>query len=148
MYSTERRMPLKTEDYDVLKGTTFDVYRCLLTTRKPMGVREIQRSLNLSSPSVATYHLSKLEEVGLVKRENGNYVVDKFLLENSVRISHFLVPKYLFYSIFAVLVLSIELTFLRPSVLNSEYFFSTIATYIFALIFCYETAKIYLRGRL
>jgi DNA-binding transcriptional ArsR family regulator len=36
------------------------------------------------------YHLSKLEDAGLVKSEYGNYVVEKVVLENSVRISHFL----------------------------------------------------------
>ena len=65
---------------DVLKGTTAEVYRFILTVGKPVGVREVQRALNLSSPSLALYHLSKLEEVGLLKRENGNYVVDKVVL--------------------------------------------------------------------
>lgn len=59
----------------ILKGTSLDVYRLLLKANKPLGIRETQRALNLSSPSVAQYHLSKLENVGLLKRENGNYSV-------------------------------------------------------------------------
>jgi predicted transcriptional regulator len=55
---------------DVLKGTTLEVYRFLLKSNKPVGTRELQRALNLSSSSVATYHLSKLEDAGLLKRES------------------------------------------------------------------------------
>jgi hypothetical protein len=38
-------------------------------------------------------------------------------------------------------VLVIELTILRPTVINREYFFSTVATLIFAIVFCYEATK-------
>lgn len=133
---------------DVLKGTSLDIYRLLLKARKPLGIREIQRALNLSSPSVAQYHLSKLEEAGLLKRERGNYVINKVILEHCVKISRFLIPRYLFYSVFAVLILLIELILLRPAILSREYFFSTAATLIFVIIFCYETAKVWIKGSL
>ena len=120
----------------------------MLKTRKPLGIREIQRALNLSSPSVAQYHLSKLEHVGLLKREAGNYVVNKVVLENCVKISRFLIPRYLFYSVFAVVILLIELILLRPVVLNREYFFYTSVTLVFVLIFCYETVKVWVKGKL
>ncbi len=136
------------ETKDVLKGTTLDVYRFLLKSSKPVGIRELQRALNLSSPSVANYHLSKLEDAGLLKREGSNYTVAKFLLENSVKISRFLIPRYLFYTIFAVVVLLIELTFMKPAALSREYVFSTFATGLFVLFFAYETAKTWLRGTL
>lgn len=136
------------ETKDVLKGTTLDVYRFLLKSSKPVGIRELQRALNLSSPSVANYHLSKLEDAGLLKREGSNYTVAKFLLENSVKISRFLIPRYLFYTIFAVVVLLIELAFMKPAALSREYVFSTFATGLFVLFFAYETAKTWLRGTL
>jgi predicted DNA-binding transcriptional regulator len=41
------------ESSDVLKGTALDIYRLLLRSRKSLGIREIQRALKLSSPSVA-----------------------------------------------------------------------------------------------
>ena len=62
---------------DVLRGTTLEVYHFILKSGKPIGVREVQRALNLSSPSLAVYHMSKLEEAGLLKRENGDYVINK-----------------------------------------------------------------------
>jgi DNA-binding transcriptional ArsR family regulator len=136
------------ESTDILKGTALDIYRFMLKTSKPLGIREIQRALNLSSPSVAQYHLSKLEHVGLVKREMGDYVINKVLLESCIKISRFIVPRYLFYSMFAAVVLLIEVTFLKPDVLYREYFFAVIATVIFLLIFCYETAKVWLKGSL
>lgn len=136
------------ESTDILRGTALDIYRFLLKTREPLGIREIQRALNLSSPSVAQYHLTKLERAGLLKREAGNYVINKVMLENCIKISRFLIPRYLFYSVFAVIILIIELLILRPDVLNREYFFFTSATLIFVLIFCNETAKVWLKGRL
>jgi len=136
------------ESKDVLRGTTLEVYRFLLKSGKPVGIRELQRALNLSSPSVATYHLSKLEDAGLLKRQDGGYTVDKFLLENSIKISRFLVPRYLFYAVFAFAVLVFELTLLRPNTLTREYIFSVVATIIFVLAFCHETVKTYQRGSL
>ena len=133
---------------DTLRGTTLDVYQLLLKSNKPYRIREIQRELNLSSPSQAQYHLNKLEEAGLLKREMGNYVINKVLLENCVKISRFLIPRYLFYSVFALAVLFIELIFLRPTVLNREYLFFTVTTSVFVAIFLYETVKVWIKGSL
>ena len=136
------------EPENVLRGTTLEVYRLLLKSSKPLGVREIQRTLNLSSPSLAVYHLSKLEEAGLLKRENGDYTINRVLLEDTVRIRRFLIPRYLFYLVFAISALTIELTLLRPPVLTRAYFFSTIVTSACALAFAYETAKTWKKGGL
>ena len=136
------------ESKEVLRGTTLEVYRFLLKSNEPVGVRELQRALNLSSPSVANYHLSKLEDAGLLKREQGGFTVNKYLLENSVKINRFLVPRYFFYAVFAVAVLIIEVTVLRPAVLYREYVFSVGATCIFTFFFCYETVKTWRRGSL
>jgi DNA-binding transcriptional ArsR family regulator len=136
------------ESKEVLKGTTLEVYRFLLKSSKPVGTRELQRALNLSSSSVATYHLSKLEDAGLLKREMGGFTVSKFLLENSIKVSRFLIPRYFFYSIFALAALLVELTLLKPSVIYREYAFSLVATGVLVFFFCYETAQTWLRGNL
>ena len=133
---------------DVLKGTTLEVYRFLLKSSKPVGTRELQRALNLSSSSVATYHLTKLEDAGLLKRETGGFSVSKYLLENSIKISKFLVPRYFFYAVFAVAVLVIELTVLRPAALYQEYVFSLTTTMVMVVFLCYETVKTWRRGSL
>jgi DNA-binding transcriptional ArsR family regulator len=136
------------ESKEVLKGKTLDVYRFLLKSNKPVGTRELQRALNLSSSSVAVYHLTKLEDAGLLKRELGGFAVNKFLLENSIKINRFLIPRYFFYAIFAIVALVIELTVLRPDLLYREYVFSLIVTAILAFFLCYETAKTWIRGNL
>jgi predicted DNA-binding transcriptional regulator len=89
------------ESADILKGNALAIYRLILRTNKPLGIREIQRILKLSSPSVAQYHLAKLESAGFVKKEAGNYVIGRITLNSCIKISRFLIPKYLFYSVFA-----------------------------------------------
>ena len=132
----------------MLKGTTLEVYRFLLKSNKPVGTRELQRALNLSSPSVATYHLSKLEDAGLLKREGGGFTVSKFLLENSVKVNRFLVPRFLFYAIFAVAALAVELIFMMPAQLTREYVFSVLVTSVLAFFCIHETIKTWIRGNL
>jgi hypothetical protein len=120
----------------------------MLKSNKPIGIREVQRALNLSSPSVAQYHISKLEQAGLVKKDSGNYVINRVLLESCVKISRFIVPRYLFYSVFSAVILILELTILKPDVFSSNYFFFSMATLAFFLIFCYETVRVLLKGNL
>ena len=48
-----------------LNGRTLMVYFVILN-KKSIGVRELQRQLELSSPSVAKYHLEKLVNMNLV----------------------------------------------------------------------------------
>ncbi len=136
------------ETHDNLKGTTLEVYRFLLKSNKPVGARELQRALNLSSPSLAAYHLSKLEEIGLAKNEHGDFVVSKNLLEDCIKINRFLIPRYLFYSIFAVAALVASLTLLRPATITREYFFFVGVISACALAFCFETAKTWAKGGL
>lgn len=134
----------KAEDASVIKGTTEEVYLYVLKAKKPVGIREIQRALNLSSPSVARYHISKLENAGLLKQENSSYVVDKILLKHTVKINSFLIPRHLFYAFFAIIALIIELTVLRPAIVTSIYFFAVMVTATFVLILCYETVRTWL----
>jgi hypothetical protein len=78
----------------------------------------------------------------------GGFTVSKFLLENSVKVSRFLVPRYFFYSVFAIAALLLELTVMKPNVIYREYAFSLAVTGILVFFLCYETAKTWLRGNL
>jgi predicted DNA-binding transcriptional regulator len=88
-----------------LKGKTLLVYWHLLkSSGLRVGVREVQRKLGFSSPSVAVYHLDKLMSLGLVEKTvTGEYVliseVKTGLLRFFTRLGRFLVPRYLFYSV-------------------------------------------------
>ena len=50
-----------------IHGTTWDVYLCLLTSKKPIGARDVWRKLHLSSPSLAQYHVNKLLNLKLIE---------------------------------------------------------------------------------
>jgi predicted DNA-binding transcriptional regulator len=88
-----------------LKGKTLLVYWHLLKSPGlKVGVREVQRKLGFSSPSVAVYHLDKLMSLGLVEKTmTSDYVlvseVKTGLLRFFTRLGRFLIPRYLFYSV-------------------------------------------------
>ncbi len=104
-----------------LKGKTLLVYWYLLRSPSSrVGVREIQRSLGFSSPSVAAHHLDKLLSLGLVEKSmTGEYFlvqeVKVGLLRFFTRLGRFLVPRYLFYSIWLSTMFVIYLTLYWPS---------------------------------
>ncbi len=84
----------------LLKGRTMSVYTLLLT-QEELGVREIQRALHFSSPSLALHHLTKLVELGLVEKDvHGNYSVTKVVRAGSlslfIRVGRRLLPRFLF----------------------------------------------------
>jgi len=104
-----------------LKGKTLQIYWYLLgSPSSRVGVREIQRSLSLSSPSVASHHLEKLLSLGLVEKSmTGEYFlvqeIKVGLLKFFTRIGRFLVPRYLFYSLWLSTMFAIYLTLYWPS---------------------------------
>jgi DNA-binding transcriptional ArsR family regulator len=127
-----------------LKGTTLRVYRYLYRNGKPLGVRDVQRGLSLSSPSVAEYHLKKLLAMGLVKQEEeGNeysrFIVDRLMFENMIRVKRVLIPMQMGYVVFFGLALVLLVFLFRPLVLNSQYLFSVIIVAAACAIFIYET---------
>jgi magnesium-transporting ATPase (P-type) len=80
------------------------------------GPRSVQRAIGFSSPSSALFHLTKLEEMGLIqKQRNGHYEIvlkKKFgLMKRFVFIFHQWVPKNVIYllilafAVFAILLL-------------------------------------------
>src|SRR5438132_11296128 len=61
-------------EYEI-RGKTLKVYAHLLRVDSS-GVREIQRDLGFSSPSIALHHLEKLERLGVVGQANlGRYFI-------------------------------------------------------------------------
>lgn len=89
----------------VIKGTTLDVYFYLIRKKSAAGVREIQRSLSLSSPSVSSYHLDKLLSFGIVRKNRfGNYEIAKKIdigaLNQFVMIRNYTLPRFFFYAVF------------------------------------------------
>jgi repressor of nif and glnA expression len=131
----------QSEPKDVLRGLTLKVYRFILKNDKPVGIREVQRGLNLSSPTLALYHINKLEEAGLIKKELDGYVADRIILENLVRFRRILIPRNFFYMIFLITSLVMLAVFLRPPTLTREYVFSLAVITIAAATSVYETIR-------
>jgi predicted DNA-binding transcriptional regulator len=95
---------LASEDVQAqLKGNTLRMYVYVLRQRK-VGVRQAQRALRLSNPSLAQYHLSKLVEMGLLKEEGGEYEIMKEvkvdMMRDFLRVGTLLVPRFVFYAAF------------------------------------------------
>ncbi|HER54440.1 MAG TPA: ArsR family transcriptional regulator [Candidatus Bathyarchaeota archaeon] len=99
-------------DLGDLEGTTFTVYAYVVKESKPVGPREVMRGANLSSPSVAYRHLQKLEELGLVeKNEEGRYVIkEKAKISGYLWVGSNLVPRLIFYSLFFMGLFVTEIT--------------------------------------
>jgi DNA-binding transcriptional ArsR family regulator len=88
-----------------IHGTTLRVYWYLFRNTKPVGVRETQRALSMSSPSTALYHLEKLRELGVTEKdEMGQYFLKEQVpvgtLKMFLKVGHLILPRYLFYAIF------------------------------------------------
>jgi len=108
------------EEIYKLRGKTLQVYLYMLRRGEPLGVRELQRALRFSSPSVAHHHLEKLKDMKLVSRdERGRYVVvekvDIGILKLFVMIGGKLVPRMLFYAVFLTALLTLYLIRSFPS---------------------------------
>lgn len=120
-----------------MRGRTLRVYWHLL--RAPsleVRVREVQRSLGFSSPSVALFHLRKLADLGLVDQKGtGEYVlvqeVRVGILKQFTRIGRYLLPRYMFYSLFLSTALILYVSLYSSLFFPSPYTFSVTASYGF-----------------
>jgi len=92
-----------------LKGNTLRVYWYVMNANKQtVGVREVQRALEFSSPTLALYHLDKLKDLGLVSKDSGEYTLIKEVkvdvLKQFLRMGRFFVPRFALYAaLFTVL---------------------------------------------
>jgi DNA-binding Lrp family transcriptional regulator len=107
---------------DILEGKTLKVYRYLFKVGRPQGIRDIQRGLNFSSPSVAEYHVKKLLSMGLIVEVGPGYVVDKNILGNMIRIKRRLIPYQVGYVAFFGAALFILATFFRSNFFDLFWF--------------------------
>jgi DNA-binding transcriptional ArsR family regulator len=88
-----------------LRGNTLRVYWLMLSQGDPVGVREVQRALGMSSPSVASHHLSKLVGLELVEKlQDNSYEVSRVVkvgvLRNFIDFRGRFLPRYMFVAIF------------------------------------------------
>jgi len=129
-----------------LRGNTLRVYWELLKSENgTVGVREIQKALKFSSPALASYHLNKLKELGLVKREHGDYhlirEVKVGVLKQFIKFGTLMLPRHVFYATMFTTLLIFYLFQFR------EVNFYSVFALIFAIlgtgILWYETARVW-----
>jgi hypothetical protein len=131
-----------------LKGKTLLVYWYVVQQPShTVGVREVQRALNFSSPSIAVHHLEKLQDLGLIeKKGTGEYVLEEEVKVGILRffthMGRFLVPRYLFYSVLFSTMLIAYLTLCFYSQIIPS-FYALIFGSIGALIFWVETIRLW-----
>lgn len=88
-----------------LRGNTLRVYWHMLNQNDSVGVREVQRALKMSSPSVASHHLTKLVSLDLVEQLSDNtykvkQVVKVGVLQNFIGFRGRFLPRYAFVAMF------------------------------------------------
>jgi DNA-binding transcriptional ArsR family regulator len=131
-----------------LKGKAWRVYWYLLKKGNPVSVREVQRALRFSSPSVANHHLEQLRELGLVHKEEvgGHYVlvseVKIGVLRHYVKLGKLLFPRYFFYALFSTVFYAAFLLLMVQAFTRENLFIITFGAIVCA-IFWYEAYRVW-----
>ncbi len=131
-----------------LRGKAWKVYWYLLKNGKPVTVREVQRALRFSSPSVANHHLEQLRELGLVEKQDigGHYLlvsqVKIGVLKHYVKLGRLLFPRYFFYALFTTVFYMLFLIFLLQGFSRENLFMISFGAIVCA-IFWYEAYRVW-----
>ena len=114
------------------EGTTLNVYSFVVKQGKPVGPREVMRGAGLSSPSVAYWHLQKLENQGLIMKDSsGEYVVkEKTGISGHIWIGRNLVPRLMFYSLFFLGIIIFEVVILFVQFFSADLILSLPLVYL------------------
>ena len=131
-----------------LRGKAWKVYWFLLKNGSPVGVREVQRALHFSSPSIAFHHLEKLCELGLVQKQEigGHYSlvgeVKIGVLRHFVKLGKLLFPRYFFYALFSTVFYIAYLIVLFDGFTRDNLFIISFGA-IVCIIFWYEAYRVW-----
>ena len=134
-----------------LEGNTLSVYAYIVHADKPVGTRDVTRGADLSSTSVAHRHLQKLENFGLIeKNQYGDYILkEKASVHGHVWVGKNLVPRLMFYSFFFMGAFGAELAIVFLSylinglVIEFSFIFLTGMTAVAMVLFLIEGILLY-----
>jgi len=132
----------------LLKGRTMSVY-ALLVSQGEKGVREVQRELRFSSPSLALHHLSKLVDLDLVKKDaHGNYSVSRTVRVGSlslfIKFGSRLLPRFLFLgTLFTAMLIVYMMFFFSWPPTGGDLMFVVMSIIAIFVVF-YESRRIWL----
>ena len=131
-----------------IRGNTVRVYLFVLRNG-PCELRDVQRALKLSTPSLAFYHLSRLVQAGNLKRtEDGRYIavtdISADLLDGYVKFGRRIIPQLFFLTIMftAILAFYFYLIWRAPLDLDDAV---TIVYALSVIVLWYETIKVWRR---
>ncbi|XHH09379.1 MAG: hypothetical protein ACFCUE_01790 [Candidatus Bathyarchaeia archaeon] len=131
-----------------LRGKAWKVYWFLLKNGEPVSVREVQRALHFSSPSIANHHLEQLRELGLVAKQEvgGHYVlvseVKIGVLKHYVKLGKLLFPRFFFYALFSS-VFYLAYVMLLVTEFNRDNLFIILFGAIVCGVFWYEAYRVW-----
>jgi hypothetical protein len=114
-----------------------------------MGVREVQRELGFSSPSLALHHLTKLVELDLVKKDvHGIYSVLKTVRVGSlslfIKFGSRLLPRFLFLgTLFTAMLILYMVFFISWPPSGGDLMFVVMSIVAMIVVF-YESRRIWL----
>ena len=134
-------------DY-ALRGKAWKVYWFLLKTGRPVSVREVQRALHFSSPSVANHHLEQLRQLGLVGKNDagGDYFlvseVKIGILRHFVRLGRLMFPRYFFYAVFSTIFYAAYLGLFMQDLSRANLFIAIFGAAV-CIIFWYEAYRVW-----
>lgn len=138
----------ETELEYALRGKAWKVYWFLLKNGNPVSVREVQRALHFSSPSVAHHHLEQLREIGLVEKQGagGHYTlvndVKIGVFRHYIKLGKLLFPRYFFYAVFSTTFFAAYLLLFVQS-FTRETMFGILFGAIVCVIFWYEAYRVW-----
>ncbi len=131
-----------------LRGKAWKVYWYLLKNGTPQSVREVQRALRFSSPSVANHHLEQLRELGLVEKQElgGHYFlvgdVKIGVLRHYVKLGKVLFPRYFFYAAFSTTFYLAYLLLFVQGLTRDSLFGISFGAFV-CIVFWYEAARVW-----
>jgi hypothetical protein len=128
-----------------VKGNTLRVYLHLVKNG-PSELRDVQRGLGLSTPSLASYHLGRLVSSGHAKQdESGKYVAinesSLQILEGYSKVGSAIVPQLFFFTVlFTILTL-----FFSYEAFSSSSFVAYLVVVSIAMVgaLWYETSRLW-----
>jgi len=131
-----------------IRGNTVRVYLFVLRNG-PCELRDVQRALKLSTPSLAFYHLSRLVQAGNVKRtEDGRYIavtdISADLLDGYVKFGRRIFPQLFFLTLIftAILAYYVYLIWRVPLDLDDAV---TLVYSLSVIVLWYETIRVWRR---
>jgi len=131
-----------------LRGKAWKVYWYLLKNGAPVSVRQVQRALHFSSPSIANHHLEQLRDLGLVEKQEvgGHYIlvseVKIGVLKHYVKLGKLLFPRFFFYALFST-IFYVAYALLLVQAFNRDNLFILLFGGIVCGIFWYEAYRVW-----